>query len=415
MIQRIRAMQKSSQSAEYPVKYQLSKREYSIEVYTSVNDLPLDWENATFEPNVFLKRPYLTSIEKAPPSGIGFNYLIFYRAGQPIGRAIFQITKFDASKSVQDLHHDPSRHSVWWRIGQFFKKIIARWAKFNLLICGNSLLTGEYGFDYDTENIERKEWLNLLEESSKLLCEYLKKEGVKIDGVFLKDLEGEISEDRAILGAMKFHEFIFDPSMEMELPWDTFDEYMSAISSKYRVRARRAFKKGKGIEKLELTLENFEALNGQIYKLYKNVANQASFNMVNLAENYFYELKRQMGDDFRIFGYYLNEELVGFYTTIADEHEIEAHFLGINGAVNRKTQLYLNMLFDMIKQGIESKKDKLVLARTAMEIKSSVGAVPVEMSGFIRANKSWINYLLPKVLELLRPKDDWVPRSPFKD
>jgi hypothetical protein len=73
------------------------------------------------------------------------------------------------------------------------------------------------------------------------------------------------------------------------------------------------------------------------------------------------------------------------------------------------------MLFDMIRQSIDSGKNKLVLARTAMEIKSSVGAVPEEMFGYIRANRSWINYLMPKVLELLRPKDDWLPRRPFKD
>lgn len=408
-------MRKITKSANYPVKHQLSQAGFSFEVYSSVSDLPLDWEKATFEQNVFLQRPYLTAVENAPPFGLEFNYLIIYKDLNPIGRAVFQITKFDASSSVQDLHHDPSRHSIWWRIGQYFKKIIARWAKFNLLVCGNSLLTGEHGFDYDKSIIDRISWIKIIEESSVLISQYLGETGLKIDGIFIKDLEGGKSIDGATLEKLKFHEFVFHPSMVMDISWDNFDEYLAAISSKYRVRAKRAFKKAKAIERIELTSENFESLNPAIYQLYQNVANQASFNMVSLGEDYFYELKRQLGDQFRIFGYYQEGELVGFYTTIDNDHEIEAHFLGMNGPVNRKTQLYLNMLFDMIRQSIDSGKNKLVLARTAMEIKSSVGAVPKEMFGYIRANRSWINYLMPKVLELLRPKDDWLPRRPFKD
>ncbi len=417
MIRCSKTMQKAANTPAYPVSHQLSQQGFYFKVYPSVEDLPVDWEKAEFEKNLFLQRAYLSVVENSPPYGMDFNYLIFYKNEDPVGRAIFQITKFDASRSVQGLHHDPSRHSIWWRIGQYFKKIVAKWAKFNLLVCGSSLLTGEHGFIFDEVVVSREMAIKMLEEAGVLVSEYLSANGLKIHGYFLKDLNIDKAKEGVILDKLKFHEFVFHPNMVLPIRngWDNFEDYMSAITSKYRVRAKRAFKKAKGIEKIELNAERLGIANGSIYQLYKNVANQASFNMVSLGENYFLELKEHLGDAFRIFGYYQDGELVGFYTTIENEEELEAHFLGIDGATNHRTQLYLNMLFHMIQQGIEMGKKKVVFARTAMEIKSSVGAVPEQLYGYIRANNSIINWVLTPILEFLRPNDDWKPRQPFKD
>ncbi|RMG82425.1 MAG: GNAT family N-acetyltransferase, partial [Bacteroidetes bacterium] len=418
MIPCTKSMQKTSLSTDFPVTHELSRSGFSFQVFDSVENLPIDWEKASFKSDVFLNRNYLRAVETAPPKGMRFNYLIFYKDGHPVGRAIFQITRFSAAESVQALHHDPAKHSIWWRIGQFFKKMVARWAQFHLLVCGSSLLTGEYGFDFDESVLSRAEKLALLNEAAEKTCDfYCHHKGMTVRGIFLKDLEGDPVADHEILDDYKYHKFVFHPSMVFHVrpEWKSFEDYLAAISSKYRVRAKRAFKKGKALQKVELNLESLEILNADIYRLYKNVASQASFNMVTLSENYFLELKRLLKDDFRIFAYYLDDEFVGFYTTIDNGDELEAHFLGMDGAANRKTQLYLNMLFDMVRQVIEAGKERLVLARTAMEIKSSVGAVPEDMVGYIRAKQGLINFILPHVLELLRPKETWVPRQPFKE
>ena len=47
--------------------------------------------------------------------------------------------------------------------------------------------------------------------------------------------------------------------------------------------------------------------------------------------------------------------------------------------------LYLNMLYDMVAYSIKKQFKTIVFARTALEIKSSVGAKPVAMKGFIKS------------------------------
>jgi hypothetical protein len=54
-------------------------------------------------------------------------------------------------------------------------------------------------------------------------------------------------------------------------------------------------------------------------------------------------------------------------------------------------------------------------ARTALEIKSSVGAVPCDLSIYLRHRNRISSSVIKFVFEKLTPEEDWQPRSPFKD
>jgi hypothetical protein len=145
------------------------------------------------------------------------------------------------------------------------------------------------------------------------------------------------------------------------------------------------------------------------------VVENQDFNMVALNENYLPNLKRKLGDQFRVFGYFLGEKLIGYFTTIRNHHELEAHFLGFEPDLNREYHLYHNMLFDILKMGIEYGVKQVVYARTAMEIKSTLGAEAHQMLCYIRASNRLTNKVLPPIVEYLKPSTDWVARNPFKD
>ena len=219
-----------------------------------------------------------------------------------------------------------------------------------------------------------------------------------------------------VLVDRKFSEFTFHPNMVLKLRenWQIFDDYMNDISSKYKVRARKAFKCLDGIEKIELTHNQIFSFQGRLHELYKLIVDTQDFNMVALNESYMADLKRQLGDQFRIFGYFLNGELIGYYTTIKNHDELEAHFLGFEPKLNREYHIYHNMLFDILKLGIEQQVKSVVYARTAMEIKSTLGAVPHQMLCYIRASNRLTNKVLPPIVDYLRPSSDWLPRNPFK-
>ena len=84
----------------------------------------------------------------------------------------------------------------------------------------------------------------------------------------------------------------------------------------------------------------------------------------------------------------------GSITLILNGKNLETYFLGYDKAHQYPNQLYLNMLYDMVKFGIENKFSSIVYARTAMEIKSSVGAKPKAMVVYLKHTNRFMNAIL---------------------
>jgi hypothetical protein len=329
-----------------------------------------------------------------------------------------QIKYFDASES---LNYDAETASIYEKLKINSQKLVAKLTRFSTLIIGNLTLTGQHSFYFNDAEINDFELKKRLytEGSSFLKKQLWERHKIKIACVFVKDFYQD-SPDYALMQAVKnqgYNEFQVEPNFVFDVKndWKTMDNYLDALASKYRIRAKRAFKKlGNNVEKKEFFEERIIANKLEINALYAQVSNNSGFNLVDLNADYFLQMKINLGDNFRLFGYFLDNKLIGFYTTINNGEELEAHFLGYEAALNHEHQIYLNMLFDLINSGIEGNFKRIVFSRTAHEIKSSVGAEPVEMSLFMKHENLIMNRLLPVILRVLSPRGKWTPRAPFK-
>lgn len=386
----------------------LSLPGWSAAVFHNINDIPLDWDEAAPTNDIFLQRPYLSAIQQCPPRHMQFAYLVFYLNHEPKGIAYLQLIRLNIGQSLQgNLHHHPS----WLNR---FKTAITSLGNFNLLVCGNLLLTGAHGFHFSAGN--PAESTILLEHALAMAARSFRQHGHATHLTMVKDISPCCHEISANLGKCGFSAFPFQPNMVLPIQpsWKTSSDYLQAMSSKYRVRARRAMKKKEGLvcHELNSTIITLEA--PRMMALYHEVAAKADFNAFTLHEQYFLTLKLRFPESFRVFAYYDHDVMVGFYTTIQNGSTLEAHFLGFSEAVNAHTQLYLNMLYDMVNIAIDSKADTLVFARTAMEIKSSVGAIPEHLDCRLKHQGAIQNLLTPLAVKLFEPKADWIQRHPFR-
>ena len=76
--------------------------------------------------------------------------------------------------------------------------------------------------------------------------------------------------------------------------------------------------------------------------------------------------------------------------------------------------LYLNMLYNMTEFGITHQFKKIIFGRTALEIKSSVGAKPEKMYGLMKHSNWFINLFIAKLFRYFEPEMIWTERNPFK-
>ena len=203
--------------------------------------------------------------------------------------------------------------------------------------------------------------------------------------------------------------------MALKPEWQQFEDYLAAMSSKYRVRAKRAAKKGQALSRRELNLAEIEAAQPQIHALYQKVAGNVNFNAFELHPQHFVQLKRELGPEYRLFAYYLNGQMVAFYTGIRHQNQLFAHFLGLDETLNHEYQIYLNILYDLVRLGLDWKLQSIDFARTALEIKSSVGALAEEMFCYIKHRNTLSNKFVQFLLDYMNPKEEWQPRHPFKE
>jgi hypothetical protein len=391
---------------------------YNIRVTDSIHNIKEIWDSVAPKENLFLQSTYLKTLEDFRPEKMSFKYVIFYKDNLPVGISYNQIYRLKIEDSLQEQHKDGEEPKSSYCVIEAISKSIKKWfikrADFNLLICGNLLLTGEYGFYFKDESLNSA---GLIQDSLDTLQTILATEQTKISIHLIKDYKVESSQPlETELKKTAYHPFSMQPCMYMDVRpnWLNFDDYLNDMSSKYRVRAKRARKKGTSIVKKEFSLEEIEANEERIHELYKMIADGVGFNAFLLHKKYFTELKRSLKENYKLTAYYIDGEIVAFYTSIFNYHEMDAHFLGVDSSYNRTHQVYLNILYDLVNEGIEAKSKRIDFARTALEIKSSVGAVAQEMICFFKHQGTISGKILPLVFDSLNPKEEWQPRSPFK-
>ena len=196
--------------------------------------------------------------------------------------------------------------------------------------------------------------------------------------------------------------------------WKTKEDYSAALTKKYRDQFKRAQKKIQGINCIALEYEEILHFEEQLYALYHHVAINAPFNTFFLAKNHFSTFKKQVGDRFLLFGYFYEDKLIGFHTLLLNGTTLETYFLGYDAAIQKEKMVYLNMLYNMIAFGIENQLERIIFGRTAMEIKSSIGALPIPMYGFMYHTQPIINRFVPKFFKNLQPPAPFELRHPFK-
>jgi hypothetical protein len=334
---------------------------YRYAYFQTIEAAGTDWDLAAPANDIFLQRRYLGLLENYPPLGMRFGYLVFYAGQAPVGVALCQIKYFKADENINTAEHQTKDPCFFTGLAKWLKRRVAGKMAADILICGSMLLTGEHGHWFDYTRISWEKAAVLLEEALDTVVRQAEQAGERMPVILLKDLSPEQRRQSRYFIQNGFVEFEIQPNMILPLPFRDFEEYLAAMTTKYRTRVKRAFKKAEGIQKKALTLAEIHQELPRIYALYKDIANNAGFNMVDLNEHYLPALKRDMPDVFQLFAYYLDGQLVAFYSTIRNNNELEAHFLGYDKQHNHDLQLYLNILLDIVRIGIASGCRRIIL------------------------------------------------------
>ena len=377
----------------------------TYKIYSSIAQLPNSWDEVAHE-NAFLQTSYLKVLEESAPTNMQCFYIGIFEKSELIGVALAQYLNLNKLESFGE------RDKC---LKTYIRNFVFRNFGSHALFLGNNMITGQNGYVFN-KKIDLKKVGELLCECANEITLYFKKQNIKIHIVSFKDFYQDCAVELNKSAFSSIYEFNTQPNMIFELDknWKSNEDYVAAFSKKYRDQYKRAHKKFEGIETRELSLDDIISQENRIYELYHHVAKNAPFNTFFLAKNHFSSFKKQCGNKFILVGYFLDNELVGFHTLLLNGTTLETYFLGYDEHVQKEKMLYLNMLYNMTKFGIENQFKEIIFGRTALEIKSSIGAEPVVMSGFIYHNTKLIDKYFDKIFPKLEPTLVWQQRHPFK-
>jgi hypothetical protein len=346
-----------------------------------------------------LKSRHLLAFENARIDDVENNYLQVFLKDKLIGLVYLQ--QFTFKHKHLNFKQQQTLKS------KFIQFVLP--AQLPLLICGHLFRIDFQGFYFSDKAHEI-----LVFDAIELFIQHNK--GNKPCGIIIKDCAAPFVEQKVLF--FKYHFFNGDVTMELNRRphWLSFDDYLKDLNKNYLQRGKKIIKSFAEIERKELSAAEIIEQTMAIEKLYWNVVHKQTIKLGVVNAKYFYELKKDLQQNFEFHALYKNDIMVGFYTFIFYAAAMETHYIGIDYEANKTYKIYFNILFLSTQKMIERQLNKLELGRTAREAKVNLGALPKQIFNYVKIKnpivKITVYYFLKKFNKAA--SHNVVERSPLK-
>jgi len=365
-----------------------------------------DWNKVTDKKAIYLSLNYLRALEDALKDEMAFRYILIYNDElTPIAAVYVQ--------TVHILDQGNKYEEIICTVGDTIKNKLLKSIDARILVCGNMFASGENGLAY-TEDINSDEAYALAAEGMKRIIQDKDKNG-QISFSLFKEYWPSTFEESDKLKKSKYRDFMIDVNMVMNIPssWKKWEDYMHVLTSKFRTRVNSVFKRSESLIIRNLSSKEIEIHQSRIEELYHAVISKADYKFAQLNGQSFVNFKKKLGKRFLLKGYFLNNEMIGFSSVFHYYKIMDALYVGLDYQHNKKYALYQRMLYDFVAESIKLKAQELRLGRTAELIKSSVGALPVNMKLYAKHRNTISNKLLGPLISNISPSK-FELRTPFK-
>ncbi len=363
----------------------------------------------------FLRTEYLQALEESNPAGFAYRYVLVYENKKPAAALYFQLADL-SSKDAGSIVNMHQYGKIMQAIASGINDLLLNGKKYEgnyLLVCGNMLVTGDHGIGCKPENFSHV--MNHLPSVMDSITEEINKSNGRIVAYLIKDFYEPEMQVASRLENSGFNPMRIDPNMKVAIKpeWKTFEDYLQSLSAKYRLRANNTRELCNGVEIKEFSAEKIKKHAEEIENLYLQVAGKAPVLIVRVNPDFFIAMKKRLKEHYCFRAYFKNGKMIGF-TSGYYYHVLEAHFIGMDYHLHKEHQIYQFILYDFIECAIRHRKKELIFGRTAIEIKSTVGAAPYDLTAYLKINSAILHRIVGAVLPFFR-NDKYIIRNPFKE
>jgi predicted N-acyltransferase len=343
------------------------------------------WDALTAEASVFVRRPFLTALEKARPANLSPRYALLYLEERPVAAVVLQLVRVEGRSAI-------AVPGPWGNVAQLVDE--------RALVLGNLAAWGETGLiiagwaDAEQRRMVWTEALRLVDR----LRRFEKAEG-SINVSLIRDASND--EDPAALELAGYQRAPGGPDMLLRSDEHTksFDDYLKRLASKRRRAVKKTIEdvEAAGYQLVQLDVPALEQHAARIEALYAQVWANAEVRPLKLSGAFFVELKRRLGADCAIVGLQKDGRLDAFGVTLRSGKDAVGYYLGFEREVD--APLYLRLLINILEHGFAWGAQTISLGRTAEEPKARLGAEPGGTSLWVKHRTPPLNFAIGAILQ----------------
>lgn len=377
---------------------------YKIEIFTSIKDLPEDWDEFAKVNQSMLETAVLGVPEKSSLVDINYFYVLVREKKGVI--ALFYFQNLTVRK---DYYPDFSKLS--FAAKNLYCLVSSN--NYNLLINGHLFNNDIPGASFNLKHKNKEDIFTIFE---KVVTKVKRESNSSI--LIIKDPDFSL-EQGLLKIKRKYKSMPDDILMAMDIPerWNSVIDYIDSLSKKYAVRAKKIEESLQNINIEEFDVNQLKEHSNILQELYMNVISKSSFKMGILNMNYFIEMKLALRENFKFNVWKIKEQIVGFTTYIKYGRSLELYYIGYDYKLNKSYHLYQCMLQQGIKDAIAEQVSVLKLGRTAYEAKAIVGAKPLIKRNYFQISNPLLKiaYRYAADYFISENNTNWQVRNPFKE
>ena len=373
------------------------KPELTIKIVKKIEEISAQEWLRVF-PNILESYYFFKTIDASNFTGFSFYYILVYKKDMLVGTAPCFFMDYPLDTTIQG----PLKNLAA-RIRNIFPSIFSLKA----VVCGSPTCEGRMG-------IIGEDKLKVLEAMVEALEQIAKTKHASV--IAFKDFSEGYTEILDRLLKKNFYKINSYPSVEIDIRFNSPEEYLKSLSRVSRKSLRKKFRQAERLAKIDCQVSNELGDSLDIaHQLYLQTFAKSDIHFEEYTKDFLKNISRNMPNEVKYFLWRMNGQLVAFNLCLASGDVLVDEFLGLDYALAFKYNLYFITFRDILNWCIENGIKRYESGALSYDTKKRLGCRFVPLYLYLKHRNSCINPFFKILCTLLRPENfDAVLKSIYK-
>ncbi|MDD5730357.1 MAG: GNAT family N-acetyltransferase [Candidatus Omnitrophica bacterium] len=277
------------------------------------------------------------------------------------------------------------------------KNIAPRLFTLRILICGCQAAEGKIGI---REPGRKDIALTLVNEMYKLALKE------KAHLIAFKDFDEKFTGFFGPLSKIGFHKVQGYPSVELDVRFNSFEEYLDSLSKPTRKSLRKKFKQLEEKAKIDMEItSDISGLLDEAHTLYLNTLNKSEVQFERLTKDFFKNISKNMPAETKYFLWRINGKLVAFDLCLVKGDMLVDEYIGLDYEVAYEYSLYYVSFRDIVSWCIQNGIHKYESGALNYDPKKRLDFKFIPEYIYFKHRNFFLNFLFGMLSSLLKPEN----------